>query len=299
LPFLEKGKAMIQDTGNRLISTLRKQTEKITYFCVAENVSPNLAAHELRKCFKRIRALLRFYDTSTEEFATNYDQQFGIWGKFLAPIRESFVNTQIFERLATGDILIPERKIRAAREQLSEKNRMLLDKELTQADGLSAIRSFVNDFEDQLKLQETNSPSVKHLYTQLSASFLSSFQLYNQFLVENNAAINHSLRKKLKRLWYQLDFVKFQHPRYFKLKSDQLNKITEQLGEDHDLFVFLKELKTESYDFTSEELTILENQVEHQRELNLVKLNPRLKQFFNETPALFNQKMQKIFKLQL
>lgn len=289
---------MVQDTGNRLKSTLQKQTEKITYFCVAENVSPNLAAHELRKCFKRIRALLHFYDENALEFATNYGQQFSASGKFLSPIRESFVNTQIFERLATGDMLIPERKIRSARELLVEKNRMLLDKELTQGDGFSVIQSIVNDFEDQLKLPGKNSPSVKHLYTQLSTSFSSGFQIYHQFLAENNADINHLLRKKLKRLWYQLDFVKFQHPRYFKLKSDQLNKITEQLGEDHDLFVFLNELKNGSYDFTSEELTILENQVEHQRDLNLVKLTPRLKQFFNETPELFNQKMQKIFKIQ-
>jgi hypothetical protein len=37
--------------------------------------------------------------------------------------------------------------------------------------------------------------------------------------------------------------------------------------------------------------------VEHQRELNLLKLMPRLKQFFNEPPELFNQKMEKIFRL--
>lgn len=289
---------MVQDIGGRLNSAFLKQTKKIIYFCSAENISPNLAVHEIRKAYKRIRALLRFYDENPEEFARNYSQQFSAWGEFLSPIRESFVNTQIFERLATGDILIPERKIRATRELLSEKNKMILDKELVQENNFSAILSFVNEFEDQLKFVETDCPSLKQLYNQLCSSFSDAYQVYGMVLSEPGVEINHSLRKKLKRLWYQLDFVKFQHPRYFKLKSDQLNKITEQLGEDHDLFVFLDELKTGGYDFTSEELTILENQVEHQRELNLIKLTPRLKQFFNEKPELFHQKMQKIFRTQ-
>jgi hypothetical protein len=51
------------------------------------------------------------------------------------------------------------------------------------------------------------------------------------------------------------------------------------------------------YDFTDEELEILENQVQHLRELNRIKLFPRLKQFFAETPELFNLKLQGIFKV--
>ena len=107
----------------------------------------------------------------------------------------------------------------------------------------------------------------------------------------------HELRKKLKRLWYQLEFVKFMHPRYFRMKSDQLNKITENLGEDHDLYVFLNELNSDGFDFGSDELLILTNLIEHQRELNQLKMNPRIKQFFNEYPEDFNQKMNKIFKI--
>ncbi|HKI88687.1 MAG TPA: CHAD domain-containing protein [Draconibacterium sp.] len=290
---------MVQDAGNRLISAFGKQTEKIIYFCAAENVSPNLAVHEIRKSFKRIRALLKFYDENPEEFSQMYGQQFSEWGRFLAPVRESFVNIQIFERLAAGDILIPERKLRATRELLLEKNRMLLERELINGNGFSVIRARIDDFEQRLDLLENNWPSVKQFYMQLTVSFSDGYQIYGQVLLEPDAKINHSLRKKLKRLWYQLDFIKFMHPRYFKLKSDQLNKITEQLGEDHDLFVFQNELKTSGYDFTSDELIILENQAEHQRELNMLKLTPRLKQFFNETPEMFNQKMDKIFKIQL
>jgi hypothetical protein len=82
------------------------------------------------------------------------------------------------------------------------------------------------------------------------------------------------------------------------MKSDQLNKITEQLGEDHDIAVFLREIQSADYDFKEEERLILINQVQHQQELNRLKLMPWLKQFFIEPPEVFNQKMKKIFKIE-
>jgi hypothetical protein len=39
--------------------------------------------------------------------------------------------------------------------------------------------------------------------------------------------------------------------------------------------------------------------VQHLREINLLKLNPRLKHFFNEPPELFNQKIEAIFKMSI
>jgi hypothetical protein len=87
------------------------------------------------------------------------------------------------------------------------------------------------------------------------------------------------------------------HPRYFKVKSEQLNIITDQLGDDHDLHIFSEELHSEEYNFNQEELRIIENQLEHFRELNQLKLFPRLKQFFSEPPEVFNEKTAQTFKI--
>jgi hypothetical protein len=69
------------------------------------------------------------------------------------------------------------------------------------------------------------------------------------------------------------------------------------LGEDHDLFVLLTDLLENRYNFTDKELEILENQIQHLREINRIKLFPRLKQFYTETPEVFNLKLQGIFKV--
>jgi CHAD domain-containing protein len=287
---------MVQEAGNRLISTLQKQAERIIYFCSAENVSPNLAVHEFRKSFKRLRALLFFYDEHPEEFPANYRNQIQKFCSFLAPLRESFVNIQIFERITTNNNFISDRKLKAAKDSLAEKNKTLIESEFLGENGCETIQTFIKIFDLHPEIFGPGIPSMKQLMNQLSVSFLKSYSIHQRLTPLSEANEWHQLRKKLKRLWYQLDFVKFLHPRYFKLKSDQLNKITEQLGEDHDLQVFLDELKSGYLGFDVDELQILENQVEHLRELNRIKLLPQLKQFFNEPPEMFNQKMEKIFK---
>lgn len=288
---------MGQETGNRLVTALQKQTEKVAYFCTAGNVSANVAVHEIRKCFKRTRALLRFYPESPNNFKSIYLNEFQKAGNLLSPVRESFVNIQIFDRITAGDEHIQERKIKQARELFQEKNRLRTEILVEENDGFNAILNLVRSMDVQME-SNSDHTSVKQIYTELCNSYSSGFSLYTQSEQLTDGNELHELRKKMKRLWYQVDFAQFMHPRFFRLKSNQLNTITELQGEDHDLYVFLQEIKSGIFDFDSEELLVLENLVEHQRELNQIKLNPRLKQFFNETPEDFNVKMEKIFKVQ-
>jgi len=288
---------MIQDTGNRLIAAFQKQTGKIIYFCSAENISPNLAVHEIRKSYKRLRALLQFFAECNEIATDGFRNKIKEAGKVLSPIRESFVNMQYFDKITAGSNLIAERKIRQAKDSLSERNRVLIEEELTSKNVIPDIIQFVKQFENQFNTLKSGCPPVLQLKTQLSLTFTQAYDIYQTIEPGFSPEVMHELRKILKRLWYQLDFVKFLHPRYFRMKSDQLNKITEQLGVDHDLYVFLENLKAGGFDFTNEEQLILDNQVQHQRELNMVKLLPRLKQFFNEPPEIFNRKLDKIFKV--
>lgn len=287
---------MIQDTASRLNSALEKQTEKIIYFCSAENISPNLAVHEIRKSYKRLRALLNFYTECNLELADKYRKEIKEAGKVLSPVRESYVNVKYFDTITAGSNLVTEKKIRQVKDILSEKNRLLID-DYIRNEINQQITNFIKKFQIQLNVIKTNCPSVSQLKTQILSTFILGYENFTGIEREINPLELHELRKILKRLWYQLDFVKFMHPRYFRMKSDQLNKTTELLGVDHDLYMFFEELQTEEFEFSGEELLILENQIRHQQELNIVKLMPRLKQFFNETPELFERKLDKIFKV--
>jgi len=140
-------------------------------------------------------------------------------------------------------------------------------------------------------------PSQLQFVAELENSYLESYQIYQELTVFSNPEMIHELRKKLKQLYYQFDFIRYVHPRFFRLKTYHLNNITEQLGEDHDLFIFLTELQTGEYGFSNEEFEIIENQVQYLREMNRLKLFPKLKQFFSEQPEVFNLKLREIFKI--
>jgi CHAD domain-containing protein len=288
---------MVQNIGNRLIQTISHQAEKASYFCTAENISSNQKVHELRRGFKRLRALLRFFNEIPDNPAVQLNEDIRNFGKLLAPLRESAVNVDLFDKEISSNNHLPEKKIRNAREQMVQKNRLLLERGFLENNLHNTIRTFFNGFEPILTQNNSEFPARIQLFREVCQSYLKSITIYRQLPANPHPEEWHKLRKKLKRLWYQLDFIKFLHPRYFKLKTDQLNKITDQLGDDHDLHVFLEDLLVESYGFDQEELRILVNQTEHLRELNQLKLHPRLKQFFTAPPEEFDQKLARFFKL--
>lgn len=288
---------MPHTAGKRLIETIAKQLERVDYFSTAENISPNVAVHEMRKTFKRLRALLKFYTDFPEEFSPDFARQIKYFGRSLTHMRETYVNLQIFERISSAGTLVPERKIRAAREKFTEKNRVIIERGFLAAEGYLPIQQFIKSMGNQMETSGFEIPSQHQFASQLQESYQQAFAIYQFLTVQSDPELVHELRKKLKQLYYQSDFIRYIHPRFFRLKTYHLNNITEHLGEDHDLFIFLTELQAGEYGFSEIELEIIENQVQHLRELNRLKLFPKLKQFFAETPEAFKQKTDTIFKI--
>ncbi len=289
---------MVQIIGNRLAKTIRLLANRGTYFCSAENISSNQAVHEIRRLFKRLRALLRFYKKIPESTIPHLAEDIRVYGKLLAALRESAVNIVLFNKEIATNKLLSEKKIKYAHEMLVQKNRLLLERGFRENNLRNTIRSFYNDFEI-LFADSSESPTKNQIFREISLSYLKSYTFYRQLPADPHPEEWHKLRKKLKQLWYQIDFIRFLHPRYFKLKTDQLNKITDQLGDDHDLHIFATDFRSCGYGFNEEELQILEKQVEHLRELNQQKLQPRLKQFFTAPPLEFEQKLIRFFNLDL
>lgn len=288
---------MPQNAGKRLVEAIGKQLERIEYFSSAENISPNVAVHEMRKTFKRIRALLKFYNDFPEEFSPDFAQQIKYFGRSLTTMRESFVNLQLFEKVTSANTMIAERKIKTAREKLAEKNREIIERGFLESEAYLPMQKFAGNLQRQLESVAVSIPSLTQFIGQLEYSYRQSFEIYLKLNTASDSDAIHELRKKLKQLYYQFDFIRYVHPRFFRLKTYHLNNITEQLGEDHDLFVFFNDLRGNRYDFTNEDLQIIENQVLHLGEINRLKLFPRLKQFFIESPEVFTMKLQVIFKL--
>lgn len=288
---------MVQNIRQRLTEAIVHQGNKAAYFCVAENISSNQKVHELRRCFKRLRALLGFFREMPGHYTKQQLNIIGNFGRLLSPLRESAVNLELFEKKFSFNKLLSEKKIKSLREQLTQENRQLIERRFLKNNLKNVIHSFFMDFEKEFIQNSFDFPGRNHLFNEISRSYRKSFSAFEKLPETPYPNEWHELRKKLKRLGYQLDFFRFVHPRYFKLKTDQLNKITDQLGDDHDLFVFSGEMVAGSYRLSKDELHILINQAEHLREINQLKLRQRIKQCLASHPEEFEQQIRQFLKI--
>lgn len=286
---------MVQNPGNKLAQSILRHAGKVEYFCTAENISPNQAVHELRKLFKRLRSLFRFYVHIPESNAETLREQMKQFGRQLAPLRESFVNARLFEEQMRGENLIPDRKMKTAADAFLLQNRTLVGQNLRESSICKEISHFLTNFDTHLKEAGSQEVSAINIVCELSRSYQKCYGIYHALPAEPSAIELHSLRKKLKRLYFQLDFFRMLLPKFFKAKYEQLNMLNDLLGDDHDFQVLTEALQTGDYGFNAEELQILENQAQHQRELLHAKLFPRLKKFFTDPPGEFDRKLEVFF----
>jgi hypothetical protein len=164
-------RVMPHTAGKRLVEVIRKQLERIEYFSAAGNISPNVAVHEIRKTFKRLRALLRFYSGFPIEFPLDFNTQIKYFGRSLTTIRESYVNLLIFERITVKNDLISEKKIKAAREKLVEKNRGIIETGFLKAESYQTIQNFVKGLEEKIVSTGFEIPAQLQFATQLADSY--------------------------------------------------------------------------------------------------------------------------------
>lgn len=280
---------MVKDHENRLAIVFQNRIEKVDYFCTTENISPSVAVHEIRKTFKRMRAFLKFYSHSSNQLFKTCKKEIVSLGKSLALLRESYVNIQIFDRITAKNILIPQQRIKTVKEKIVTENELLINQCFDREQNLRTTHESMKQLEAQIGIFRSEHPSKEQFLITVCNSYNLAHSFYQQLHPEFDPVELHKLRKKIKVFYYQLDFLKFINPKYFKLKSTQIHNITEQLGNDHDLYIFLKGIKQKKYDFNENEVEVLENQIRHLSELNRQELDNRLKQLFADSPEIFSK----------
>lgn len=284
---------MGQDYCDRLKQAVKKQAAKVDYFAYVENISPQIAVHEVRKAYKRIRALLKFIPSTGAGFPGDDAALIKAFGKELSGFREAGVQLQILDRIIVENPPVPEKKLRHIREKMAQKSAVLLEEIAAKKLGRN-IRAHMKEFEERLN-QFNMELSNNHFYDSHNRVYSESLLIYAEPALYENSERLHELRKKLKELYYQSGFLVVVNARFFKTKSNQLHYITEGLGNDHDYHIFLSEIGSDEYGLTYDELQIVENKVNHLRELNMRKCQLRLKKFFADSPDVFSQKLAAAF----
>ena len=285
---------MDKEYKHRLILVLEEQMFRVEDLCGSEDLSSEIKVHEIRKSFKRINALLRIFPESLKQEVLAFRQPMKSMARRLTQARETTVNLQFFETMCTEKQCFVLKEAKDLKAQLAKENFECL-KELSEGESVFDViyqQMQTGRHEFLEKLPEKNFEI--DIAAELELSFQKSYELFKLVSKEYHPVEFHELRKRMKILWYQFEFV---HPGQTEVPgtlSEKLHNITDRLGDDHDWYIFLQEIEDDKYAVSDSFKASLEETIQQYQKANIEVLNQSLVEFFREENNEFRKAISNI-----
>jgi CHAD domain-containing protein len=223
----------------------RRQMDKaLEQFSGAAGGSRDKAVHEVRKCFKRIRAVLRLVRPEIGEAAyrrENYCLRDA--GRPLIEVRDAKVLIAALDNLTkhfAGHVA--GRSFADVRKELQASQRAVRKRVLDEQDAFAAVAAAVRQVRERVRDWagvRDRWPSVgdglRQVYQQASRAFAAA-------AADPTVEKLHEWRKQTKYLRYQLEILEPVWPAIMEELADQADRLGTLLGDDHDLAVLRQTL---------------------------------------------------------
>ena len=263
-----------------LLTAIRFHLNQVIELCLEENVLPEIKVHEIRKSFKRLNALLKLFPAELQAEVILFRKPMRSIARQLTSGRESTVNLQLFERLLLETQGLDEPKNEMLKEKLTQAKEESLLELIEKEKILDDILQLMNSGLKNLLPVLTETNYAVHIFDDILDTFFKSRHLYKPLTFNYNAELYHELRKRMKTLWYQSELEAPGQTEVPGTILEQLHTITDQLGDDHDWYIFLSDLKQEKYGLSDEGFNRLKSEVQQIQDATLKMLNQNLSEFF-------------------
>lgn len=224
-----------ESPGETFRRVTSEQIEQAVALCSASAGDPDRASHEIRKCTKRLRSLIKLYrDTLPQHPAAAEISRFRDVSSLLALHRASRVNLDLLEAVAAekhpcADPL----KINRLRERLADDHAVLTRNMLQNGTYAMVQQQLETSLLQGMPVSEPCTFAC--LSGQIAASQKACRENLRAVTATEAAEVMHELRKSVKTLWYQLSLVHTVWPAVVGATVHQLDLLAEKLGRDHDL----------------------------------------------------------------
>jgi CHAD domain-containing protein len=256
---------------------------------------PAEAVHEARKQFKKLRAILRLVRNDLgEEIYRRENVFFRDAGRRLSGARDAEVVVQTLDKLSErfADRLSPDTFARvrqalvANRQPLSQQGCDEKAAMLEVAASLDTARQRVQEWPIRQKGWSTLRKGLKQVYK-------GGYQRFSQAYDQPTAANFHEWRKIVKYFWYHLLILETVWPEVMKTLADQVHKLSEYLGDEHDLVVLRNTVEDQPELFgDSAQLEDLIDLIDRRRDQLHEAAKPLGQRVYAEKPASFANRMK-------
>ncbi len=270
-----------------------EQIDKILLDIEDDSLDRDEVVHDVRKRFKKLRAVLRLIrDELGEETYKILNVTFRDLAREIAPVRDSGVIIETIELIKNED---EAELIKSVKKYFKKRHENRKKEILNEAEKLDTIKNKINSFEPAVndwKISEDKfsviKPGLKRVYSRGRKAL--------KTLKKNPESDDfHEMRKRVKYLWYQIRILRNTWKHQLKPLAKSLHRLSNLLGDDHDLFVLSENLKSMD-SLTDDEFDRLNDLINAKRK-NLQKKSIELAELiYAEKPKNFVRRIERYYK---
>lgn len=201
--------------------------------------NPEEAVHEARKDLKKIRSTLRLLRPHLGEARFRKENhRYRDVGRVLSQVRDAHILQETLEKLKKHFAAeVPAASLKAAEKKLAERishseAAIFGDKEV-----LPSLAAALRRGEEAFDTLDLDALDWKRLRRGLRKVFKGGKRAREKALAENSAQAFHEWRKEVKHLRYPIEILEPAWPETLGTLAAELRKLSDLLGEDHDLHV--------------------------------------------------------------
>lgn len=248
------------------------------------------AMHNARKALKRLRALLRSLRVAfPKKLFRRENRRFAAVGRKIAPLRDVHVQLRTLGKLRAG-----------GGQASGEVRRQLLQREETFTRNIPELRQTVRQMLDASLQDVASWPVAEVTPVKIAASLKrvykrgkKAFKIASKRPTPENL---HQWRKQTKTLGYGLELIECIGPRKTSKWIKKTDRLSESLGDDHDLFLVLESLREEHAARPASDYQPLSKRISTKR----AKLQKRAfklgKAIFDQKPGVFEKHLERCLK---
>ncbi|WP_110686535.1 CHAD domain-containing protein [Salinicola aestuarinus] len=259
-----------------------------------EREPPVEAVHELRRRCKKLRALVRLVRPALGERYTEENLRYRDLARRVAGQRDDQVLIETFEGLlAHYKPEIDKRQFTAIRQRLSDwRERSLADMPAreTLIAGLSQAKEALNEW-------QLSTPGFDAVVG-WEATYARGREALATARVSPTTEALHALRKRVKYHRYHCALLTALWSAPLKAREAEAHRLSDCLGEDHDLAVLAARLDHEAFSRVNpERLAALERLIQRRRDACQAEAWPLGRRLFAEPPKPMRKRLKRYWKI--
>lgn len=286
---LKRKESLLQGIKRIVIEQTDKAIDELTN---AEEIGIGEAVHQVRKRFKKNRAVIRLVRYSLgEKTFERENKYFRDLGRELAGLRDGEVTIETLDNLSThfSDLVQPESFTNIRRELRVDYRQEY--QSTVNNDVLTSVKHELKNVRERVDSWKLKSDRWTAIDRSFKRVYKRGYQDLRQAKAEPTAENLHEWRKRVKYLRYQLKILSPMWSDLIEQWIDLTHDLTDYLGEDHDLAV-LKEFvvsQPERFDSQSNKELLISLCDRRQQQLQLAAIDLGEK-IYTEKPKRFSNR---------